>query len=53
MWYFIPAIVHLRECEERIKQQYLESTHREKVLVRRLATKEQEMQEYVVGYDVG
>ncbi|KAJ9578560.1 hypothetical protein L9F63_005210, partial [Diploptera punctata] len=36
----------LRESEERMRQQHLESSHREKVLVRRLATKEQEMQEY-------
>ncbi|KAG8228550.1 hypothetical protein J437_LFUL017940 [Ladona fulva] len=39
-------IASLRESEERMRQQHLESTHREKVLVRRLATKEQEMQEY-------
>ncbi|XP_046405463.1 pre-mRNA-splicing regulator WTAP [Ischnura elegans] len=39
-------IASLREAEERMRQQHLESTHREKVLVRRLATKEQEMQEY-------
>ncbi|XP_063243625.1 pre-mRNA-splicing regulator female-lethal(2)D [Bacillus rossius redtenbacheri] len=36
-----------REAEERVRQQHLESAHREKVLVRRLATKEQETQEYV------
>ncbi|GLH12961.1 Pre-mRNA-splicing regulator female-lethal(2)D [Gryllus bimaculatus] len=40
-------LASLRDSEERAKQQHLESTHREKVLVRRLATKEQEMQEYV------
>lgn len=39
-------MANLRESEERMRQQHLESTHREKVLVRRLATKEQEMQEY-------
>ncbi|XP_072945063.1 uncharacterized protein [Epargyreus clarus] len=36
-----------KEIEERIKQQYAESQHREKVLVRRLAAKEQEIQDYV------
>nr|XP_013189818.1 unnamed protein product [Amyelois transitella] len=36
-----------KEIEDRIKQQYAESQHREKVLVRRLAAKEQEIQDYV------
>lgn len=36
-----------KEVEDRIKQQYAESQHREKVLVRRLASKEQEIQDYV------
>ncbi|CAG9564614.1 unnamed protein product [Danaus chrysippus] len=36
-----------KEVEERIKQQYTESQHREKILVRRLAAKEQEIQDYV------
>nr|CAD7440524.1 unnamed protein product [Timema bartmani] len=40
-------LTSIRELEERARQQHLESVHREKVLVRRLATKEQEMQEYV------
>ncbi|XP_066992421.1 pre-mRNA-splicing regulator female-lethal(2)D isoform X2 [Anabrus simplex] len=40
-------LVTLRESEDRARQQHAESMHREKVLVRRLATKEQEMQEYV------
>ncbi|CAH1226829.1 WTAP [Branchiostoma lanceolatum] len=35
----------LRESEEKLKQQQQESTRRENVLVMRLATKEQEMQE--------
>lgn len=39
-----------KEIEDRIKQQYAESQHREKVLVRRLAAKEQEIQDYVVSY---
>ncbi|XP_041982177.1 pre-mRNA-splicing regulator female-lethal(2)D isoform X2 [Aricia agestis] len=36
-----------KEIEDRVKQQYAESQHREKVLVRRLAAKEQEIQDYV------
>ncbi|XP_004931734.1 pre-mRNA-splicing regulator female-lethal(2)D [Bombyx mandarina] len=36
-----------KEIEDKIKQQYAESQHREKVLVRRLAAKEQEIQDYV------
>ncbi|GAB6030988.1 hypothetical protein CHUAL_007810 [Chamberlinius hualienensis] len=36
----------LRESEEKMKQQQLEATRRENVLVMRLTTKEQEMQEY-------
>ncbi|PNF23889.1 hypothetical protein B7P43_G13728 [Cryptotermes secundus] len=39
-------LANLRDSEDRLRQQNLESTQREKVLVRRLATKEQEMQEY-------
>lgn len=38
-----------KEVEDRIKQQYAESQHREKILVRRLAAKEQEIQDYVVS----
>ncbi|XP_028169814.1 pre-mRNA-splicing regulator female-lethal(2)D [Ostrinia furnacalis] len=36
-----------KEVEDKVKQQYAESQHREKVLVRRLAAKEQEIQDYV------
>ncbi|XP_070568951.1 pre-mRNA-splicing regulator WTAP-like [Ptychodera flava] len=36
----------LRESEEKLKQQQQDSTRRENVLVMRLTTKEQEMQEY-------
>ncbi|XP_059052603.1 pre-mRNA-splicing regulator female-lethal(2)D-like isoform X2 [Achroia grisella] len=36
-----------KEIEEKITQQYAESQRREKVLVRRLAAKEQEIQDYV------
>lgn len=37
------------ELDEKLKLQQQESTRRENVLVMRLATKEQEMQELVVG----
>ncbi|XP_011506005.1 PREDICTED: pre-mRNA-splicing regulator WTAP [Ceratosolen solmsi marchali] len=40
-------IALLRESEEKYRQQYIEASHREKILVRRLASKEQELQEYV------
>lgn len=36
----------LRESEEKLKQQQIEATRRENVLVMRLTTKEQELQEY-------
>ncbi|CAG4952395.1 unnamed protein product [Colias eurytheme] len=36
-----------KSIEDRINKQYAESQHREKVLVRRLAAKEQEIQDYV------
>lgn len=39
-------LVSLRESEEKLKQQQLEATRRENILVMRLTTKEQEMQEY-------
>ena len=39
----------MRESEEKYRQQYAEASHREKILVRRLASKEQELQEYVVS----
>lgn len=39
---------HVRESESRLKQQYAEAQRREKLLVRRLAAKEQEMQDYAV-----
>ncbi|KAH7937624.1 hypothetical protein HPB49_013775 [Dermacentor silvarum] len=38
-------LVSLRESEEKLKQQQLEATRRENVLVMRLTTKEQEMQD--------
>lgn len=40
-------ISSIRESEEKYRQQYAEASHREKILVRRLASKEQELQEYV------
>ncbi|XP_034947303.1 pre-mRNA-splicing regulator WTAP [Chelonus insularis] len=40
-------IASLRESEDKYRQQYAEASHREKILVRRLASKEQELQEYV------
>ncbi|KDR24065.1 Pre-mRNA-splicing regulator female-lethal(2)D, partial [Zootermopsis nevadensis] len=46
MLYSLAELANLRDSEDRMRQQHLESTQREKVLVRRLATKEQEMQEY-------
>lgn len=39
----------LRESEEKLKQQQQESARRENILVMRLATKEQEMQECTVS----
>lgn len=46
----IGSLEKAKEVEDRIKQQYAESQHREKILVRRLAAKEQEIQDYVVSY---
>ncbi|CAG2107337.1 unnamed protein product [Medioppia subpectinata] len=40
-------LISLRESEEKLKQQQLEANRRENVLVMRLTTKEQEMQEYL------
>ncbi|KAJ8687391.1 hypothetical protein QAD02_023185 [Eretmocerus hayati] len=37
----------LKESEEKYRHQYAEASHREKILVRRLASKEQEIQEYI------
>lgn len=39
----------LRESEEKLKQQQQEAARRENILVMRLATKEQEMQECTVS----
>lgn len=46
---FTGEMTSLRESEEKYRQQYAEASHREKILVRRLASKEQELQEYVVS----
>lgn len=39
----------LRDSEEKLKQQQIEATRRENILVMRLTTKEQEMQECMVS----
>ena len=38
----------LRESEEKLKQQQQEATQRENMLVMRLSSKDQEMQDYIV-----
>lgn len=48
---FIAELTNLKEVEERVKQQHADLLLREKVLVRRLGAKEQEMQEYAVSKD--
>ncbi|XP_048510650.1 pre-mRNA-splicing regulator WTAP [Athalia rosae] len=40
-------LASLRDSEDKYRQQCAETSHREKILVRRLASKEQELQEYV------
>lgn len=40
---------NVKESELRYKQQHIEAQKREKMLIRRLAAKEQEMQEYIVS----
>ena len=40
-------LASLRESENKYRQQHAEASHREKILVRRLASKEQELQEYI------
>ncbi|KAK2580583.1 hypothetical protein KPH14_007706 [Odynerus spinipes] len=40
-------LASLRESEDKFRQQHIEASHREKILVRRLASKEQELQECV------
>jgi len=45
---FIGELTSLRDSENKYRQQYVEASHREKILVRRLASKEQELQEYIV-----
>lgn len=48
----IEELQNVRESESRYKQQNIEALKREKMLIRRLAAKEQEMQEYVVRYKI-
>ena len=45
---WIEELQNVRESESKYKQQHIEALKREKMLIRRLAAKEQEMQEYVV-----
>lgn len=45
---FLGKLASLRESENKYRQQHIEASHREKILVRRLASKEQELQEYIV-----
>ena len=45
---FVEELQTLRESELRLRQQHGESQRRERILVRRLAAKEQEMQDYSV-----
>lgn len=40
--------ISVKESEEKLKQQQLEATRRENILVMRLASKEQEVQDYIV-----
>lgn len=46
---FTGDLTALKESEVKYRQQYAEASHREKVLVRRLASKESELQEYIVS----
>lgn len=48
-FYSIEELQNARESESRYKQQHIETQKREKMLIRRLAAKEQEMQEYIVS----
>lgn len=49
-FFIIPGdLTSLKESEEKYRQQYAEASHREKILVRRLASKEQEVREYAVS----
>lgn len=47
--HFTANLEKAKDAAEKTRQQYAESQHREKVLVRRLAAKEQEIQDYVVS----
>lgn len=51
MFVLIPEeLQNVRESEGRYKQQFMEAQRRERMLIRRLAAKEQEMQDYAVRY---
>lgn len=43
-------LTSLREAEDRLRLQTIDSQQREKLLVRRLAAKEQEMQDVAVSF---
>lgn len=45
-------VTGLKESEEKLKQQQQESARRENILVMRLATKEQEMQDCTVSVNL-
>ena len=42
----------IKESESKLKQQYAESQRRERILARRLAVKEQEMQDFAVSIEL-
>lgn len=46
---FSEEVATLKQSETTLKQQNVDSQRRERLLVRRLATKEQEMQDYMVS----
>lgn len=48
---FSEEVATLKQSETTLKQQNVDSQRRERLLVRRLATKEQEMQDYMVSIE--
>lgn len=47
---FTEELQSIKESESKLKQQYVESQRRERILARRLAVKEQEMQDFAVSF---
>lgn len=47
---FTEEVQSLKDSESKLKQQYAESQRRERILARRLAVKEQEMQDFAVSF---